>query len=206
MHFQLPQLVFIVDRFAVEYARGMHPLSRSPMRGEWAWLRSMLAVEGTGGPDGAVKGYAAHCLRMRCLARDIRRTIADDFDPEVLGQVKHGHRGGAPEGSDIVTICGLPTFMRAISTRRRRRALSDKFTCLRRGAVAPRAAEAMLAPCPLRSFHGSFLFDGGVGGIHFPQVLIRGTRVAVCLVTSCRRSFFRYSCRLMNRSVSSYER
>ena len=98
MHFQLPQLVFIVDRFAVEHARGMHPLSRSPMRGERARLRSMLAVEGTGGPDGAVKGYAAHCLRMRCLARGIRRTIADDFGPEVLGQVKHGYRGGAPEG------------------------------------------------------------------------------------------------------------
>ena len=102
MHFQLPQLVFIVDRFAVERARGMHPLSRSPMRGEWARLRGMLAVEGTGGPDGAVKGYAAHCLRMRCLARDIRRTIADDFGPEVLGQVKHGHRGGAPEGGRIL--------------------------------------------------------------------------------------------------------
>ena len=126
--------------------------------------------------------------------------------PRCLARSSTGTAAALRRGSDIVTICGLPTFMRAISTRRRRRALSDKFTCLRRGAVAPRAAEAMLAPCPLRSFHGSFLFNGGVGGIHFPQVLIRGTRVAVCLVTSCRRSFFRYSCRLMNRSVSSYER
>ncbi len=35
-----------------------------------------------------------------------------DFDPEVLGQVKRGHRDGAQEGSDIVSIRGLPTFMR----------------------------------------------------------------------------------------------
>lgn len=57
-------------------------------------------------------------------------------------------------GSDIVSIRGLPTFMRAISTRRSRRALSGKFTCLRRGTVAPRAAEAMLDPCPPRVFSG----------------------------------------------------
>lgn len=102
-----------------------------------------------------------------------------DFDPEVLGQVKRGHRDGAQEGSDIVSIRGLPTFMRAISTRRSRRALSGKFTCLRRGTVAPQAAEAMLDSCPLGSFQGLFLFNGSVGGSRFHQVLVRGTRIAV---------------------------
>ena len=70
--------------------------------GEWAWLRSMHADKGTGGLDSADKDYAAHCLCMRCLARDIRRATADNFGPEMLGQIKCGHRDGAPEGSDIV--------------------------------------------------------------------------------------------------------
>ena len=143
------------------------------------------------------------CLCMRCPAWDIRRATATTSAPRCLARSSAGTATALRRGSDIVSIRGLPTFMRAISTLRSRKALSGKFTCLRRGTVAPRAAEAMLAPCVLGSFHRSFLFNDGVGSIHFSQVLIRGTRVTA---RSSLHTVVIFSCRLMNRSVSSYER
>lgn len=124
-------------------------------------------------------GFGLRCLCMRCPAWDIRRATATTSTPRCLARSSAGTATALRRGSDIVSIRGLPTFMRAISTRRSRRALSGKFTCLRRGTVAPQAAEAMLDSCPLGSFQGLFLFNGSVGGSRFHQVLVRGTQIAV---------------------------
>lgn len=71
--------------------------------------------------------------------------------------------------------------------------------------MAPQAAEAMLDSCPLGSFQGLSFLTGALEVAAFIKYLFVA-RELLCASHFIPSFFFRYSYRLMNRSVSSYER